>query len=338
MDLKSFCVKRVGWCLGIVSVLVSTACASPRSSDSDPSSTEHPSSVEAAWQAGTILDVRTRRPVSMPEWLKSAARADVVYLGEEHHNREHVDAALRVLQALVAAGRRPVLGLEMFSWDGQAALDRQVSGPPLPVEEFLAAAKWTQNWGGSYEDYQPLVRFAREHQLRLRALNAPRPLVRKVAKEGVLRVVGSAEAQEWGMRQEDIVDDVAYRRAMIGQLKACHGGGEDRDYEPMYEASLFRDEAMAKTVAQEAAAIMARGDRVAGPVVSYTGGGHIQYRLPIPQRVERRLGERVTQITIYLASYEPGRTEEIHEWLDQQIADFIWLTPLGAHGPPRRCR
>lgn len=290
------------------------------------------------WTVGTVLDVQTQRLVSVETWLRELASADVIYVGEEHHNREHIAAALRIIQALLDQGRRPVIGMEMFSWDGQSALDQLTRKPAPSNREFLDSVKWTQNWGGAYEDYAPLARFAVDHGLHLRALNAPRPLVRKVAKLGLKDALELEESKQWGMSADDIVDDQAYRDMIIGQLKACHGGGEERDYQTMYEASLFRDESMAKTVAQELETIRTKGDAMAGPIVSYTGGGHIQYRLPMPNRVARRLGEGVKHVTIYLASFEPSRSEELNEWLNRKIGDFVWLTALGAGGAPRRCK
>jgi hypothetical protein len=43
------------------------------------------------------------------------------------------------------------------------------------------------------------------------------------------------------------------------------------------------------------------------------------------------------QITIYLTAFDHGRVQEIHELLQPPIADYLWLTPLGQHGPSRRC-
>jgi hypothetical protein len=75
-----------------------------------------------------------------------------------------------------------------------------------------------------------------------------------------------------------------------------------------------------------------------GPIVSYTGGGHIQYKLPVPKRVARRLSDEVRQVTIYLTSFEPSRKAELQQFMDEGLADYLWLTPLGKQGPPRRCR
>jgi hypothetical protein len=100
---------------------------------------------------------------------------------------------------------------------------------------------------------------------------------------------------------------------------------------------VFRDEMMAKVIADS----VRRPQPIAGregPFVSYTGGGHIQYRLPIPNRVLRRRSGVVRQVTIYLAAFQPGSEGEVQELLKESIADYLWLTPLSAHGAPRRCR
>jgi hypothetical protein len=109
-------------------------------------------------------------------------------------------------------------------------------------------------------------------------------------------------------------------------------------YQTMYEASMVRDEGMAKTVVSLVESSRSVADAAAGPVVSYTGGGHIQYNLPVPQRVARRLSGAVRQTTIYMSSYEQGRRDDLSEMLSGKIADYLWLTPVTAEGMPRRCR
>ena len=44
---------------------------------------------------------------------------DVIYLGEEHRNQWHIEAALKVLRAILGNGRRPILAMEMFGWTGK---------------------------------------------------------------------------------------------------------------------------------------------------------------------------------------------------------------------------
>ena len=106
----------------------------------------------------------------------------------------------------------------------------------------------------------------------------------------------------------------------------------------MYEASMVRDEGMAKTLATSLGELR-RGDLDSHPViVSYTGSGHIQYNLPIPKRVARRLSDDVKQITIYLTSFDVSRTKEVEDLVRERIADYVWLTPMSGKGPPRPCQ
>src|SRR5438093_4816503 len=282
------------------------------------------------WQ---IVEVKADRAISFTDLLTDLANVDVIYIGEEHSHRSHIEAALRILQALIDRNQKPALGLEMFGWDGQAGLDHYLAEPDMAPDLFLQEARWKENWGGSYNDYAPLIDFARSHHLPVLALNPPKPLVRRVAKEGFLRALKDPEMLRWQMRDEVLSDEPAYREIMVPQLRACHGGLSEEAYQRMYEAAVFRDEGMAKTLSE----YLNRRAPDAGPVVSYTGAGHIQYRLPVPSRVLRRLKGAIRQTTVYLTSYEPKRQDEIRTLLDQSIADYVWLTPVSAHGAPRRC-
>lgn len=286
------------------------------------------------WQ---IIDTATGQPVSLDQWSALLLQQDIIYLGEEHHNRFHIEAAITILQRLKTEGRTPALGMEMFGWDGQAALDQYVFDPEMTRQEFLQAVKWHQNWGGSYDDYEPLIRLAREYHWAVDAMNPPKPLVRIVAKIGLAQARLDPMMEQWGMKDEIIADDPIYRARILEQLQACHGGGADSHYQTMFEASMVRDEGMAKTLVHRLNQIRSGGDMMAGPLVSYTGGGHIQYNLPVPKRVARRLGGQVRQVSIFMTSFDAGRIEEFKDMTREKIADYLWLTPVSAKGLPRRC-
>ncbi len=99
------------------------------------------------WQ---IINTATGHTVPFDQWAALLLQQDIIYLGEEHHNRFHIDAALSVLRRLKAEGRRPALAMEMFGWDGQAALDQYVSRVDITRQEFLETVRWKQNWGEQY--------------------------------------------------------------------------------------------------------------------------------------------------------------------------------------------
>jgi uncharacterized iron-regulated protein len=290
------------------------------------------------FREGQIIDTANGQFISLEQLVSHLLQQDVVYLGEEHHNRFHINSALSVLNGLSAAGRRPVLAMEMFGWDAQPLLDRYVGGAELSRQEFLSQVGWSQNWGGAFETYEPLVAFAKHERLGLVALNPPKSLVRLVAREGLDHAREEADWKRWKMQDETIVDDPLYRQRIFDQLRACHGGGSDDMYRTMYEASMVRDEGMARTVVALVESIRERSDALAGPVVSYTGGGHVQYNLPVANRVVRRLSGNVRQTSLYMTSYERGRQDDVREMLDGKIADYVWLTPVSGEGMPRRCR
>jgi uncharacterized iron-regulated protein len=292
----------------------------------------------AGMSEGQIIETATGRPVSIDQVIDRLRGQEVVYLGEEHHNRFHIENALVILNHLTSESRRPVLAMEMFGWDGQALIDRYLAGDELSRQEFLDQVGWQQIWGGPFENYEPLVSYAKTRHLHLAALNPPKQLIRTVARSGLAQTRGEPDWIRWGFNEETIVDDPPYRERILQQLRACHDGGSDKLYESMYEASMVRDEGMARTVVALVGSIRAAKNPLAGPVVSYTGGGHIQYNLPIPKRVARRLSQEARQVSIYMASFEPGRLHDLQEMIEGHIADYVWLTPLGAQGPPRRCR
>jgi uncharacterized iron-regulated protein len=293
---------------------------------------------DGGWQPWQVIETQTGRVVSTPEWLKDLEQYEIIYLGEEHFNKHHIEAALLILDRLVSDGIRPAIGMEMFGWDGQPALDEYLSNDRFGRNEFLEQVKWTQNWGHDFSAYEPLVAFARDRHLAIRAMNPPKPLVRRVVKFGLAQVRQEPEWTQWGMDQEDIVDDPSYRARIVDQLERCHGSGAGAHVQPMYEASMVRDEGMAKTLAAGLEALRRDSSGMRSIIVSYTGGGHIQYGLPVPIRVARRFSGQVKQTSIYMTSFDPSRLEDIRELAREKIADFIWLTPMSAKGPPQRCR
>ena len=177
---------------------------------------------ETEWQPWQVIETQTGRVVASAEWLRDLEDYEIIYLGEEHFNKHHIEAALLILDRMVSAGIKPTIGIEMFGWDGQAALDDYLSNDRFGRSEFLEQVKWVQNWGHEFAAYEPLVAFAREQHLTIRAMNPPKPLVRRVVKFGLAQVRQEPEWTQWGMDREEIVDDPSYRAR-----RCCPGGGSE---------------------------------------------------------------------------------------------------------------
>ncbi|MEJ2231934.1 MAG: ChaN family lipoprotein [Nitrospirales bacterium] len=286
---------------------------------------------KTTFEVGQIYDVSRQQLISFEDLLPQILAADVIFIGEEHYTPSHIEAAQKILNALVANQRHPALALEMFSWDGQDGLDRYLQEPGFTTERLLEDSHWNTNWGGEFADYQPLVTFAKSHQLRIVGLNPPRSLVRLVATKGLMEARQDPEMKKWPVGKL-VTDDPEYEKLIFEQIEACHPGLPDHVYRRIFEASIFRDEGMAQVITN----YLKDKSPTTGPLVSYTGGGHIQFKIPVPKRVERK-HPGVQSITIYLEAWDPSKEDEVRSELKTGIADFLWLTPLGPKGLQPRC-
>lgn len=307
---------------GVIAGLVFAGCAAALA--------QAPTVSLREWQ---LVDTARGVTVSFDEVQSRLLNADVIYLGEEHYTPSHLEAAIRVLDVLLANKKKPAIAMEMFSWDGQAGIDRYLGGQVSDVDTFLHDARWKDNWGGDYPEYAPLVNYAKTHGLRLYGLNPPRALVRKVASQGLATIHEDPDVRKWGFEHEISTHDPNYHRVLFSQLEKCHPGLPEKAYQRIYEASIFRDEGMAMTIVRALQLETNNG----GPVVSYTGGGHIQYHVPVPSRVKRDAGPNLRQVSLYLMALDPSHPEEIQEAIHERIADYVWITPLGPRGRQPRC-
>lgn len=128
-------------------------------------------------------------PAGLEEIVRAAASADVVFIGEEHGNPAGHHLELEILKRLHAAcsaedAARPrrelVLAMEMFERDIQGVVDEYLADL-ITEPHFLRASR---PWPAYRRDYRPLIEFAREHGVPVRAANAPGRHVNRVARLG----------------------------------------------------------------------------------------------------------------------------------------------------------
>lgn len=284
-----------------------------------------------SFKVGQIYHVADQTLLTVEDLTPHLLAADVIFLGEEHYTPSHIETAITVLDVLHKHQRLPGLAMEMLSWDGQPGLDRYISQSEMTVPQFLEESRWKENWGGDFPDYQPLVDYARTHHLPLLGLNPPKYLVRLVAKKGLTEALKTPDLASWAMTKE-ATDDPEYESLIFEQITACHPKLPDHVYRRIFEASIIRDEGMATVIRN----FLDKRPTPHTPLVSYTGGGHIQYGVPVPKRV-KQTHPAIKTVTIYLVAWDPAKEEEVLTELQNGIADFLWLTPLGPKGLQERC-
>ena len=239
--------------------------------------------------------------------LEMMTGASVVYLGETHNDAADHAAQLEIVQALDARNE-VAIALEMFQRPFQPVLDEYVAGE-ITEEELIARSEYETRWGFDWEFYAPILRYAKDNQIPLVALNTPTEITRQVASEGLESLDGQDFQYVPAVDEIDLSDEDY--RASLQSIFSAHGGhGSSDGFENFFAAQVLWDETMAEGVARQ---LEAEPDR---QVVVIAGEGHVGYGYGIPNRVARRLPE-VEQVSVQFIG-----ADEMH---DPAFSDLAWM-------------
>ncbi len=218
--------------------------------------------------------------------LQELAPANIVYLGEIHDQSPDHQNQLAIIQHLHQKNPRLVIGLEMFQKPYQGPIDRYLAGQ-ITEAELLEKTEYQKRWGFPWENYAPLFRFAKEHQLSVIALNAPTEITRKVAKQGLASLTPADFRYIPPIK--DIDKSNATYRQLIQESFNQHqhqAVTNSKGWERFYETQLVWDETMAATIAEF------YQQHPADRFIAIAGQAHIENGYGIPDRVARRLDSR----------------------------------------------
>ncbi len=216
--------------------------------------------------------------------LHEVARADAVFLGEQHDDRGTHVLQLAVLEGLARRDVRVVLSLEMFERDVQASLDAYLAGT-LPESTFLAGAR---PWPNYAADYRPLVEFAKEQGWPVIASNVPRPIASMVSRGGLAALdTLAADRAPWVAAERRCGAGERYAKKFMKTMENMGGHGSaampPEAFGRFYEAQCVKDETMAESVARAL-------DAHPGTVLVHVAGGfHVEEGLGTVERVVRRV-------------------------------------------------
>lgn len=256
--------------------------------------------------AYAYVDGVTGKALTIDEVLVRMRARRVVVVGEQHDERKHHELQRRIIEMLGAEGPDLAVGFEMFTWDKQPALDRFASGEGTTTT-LAEEVQWKKTWGFDIGLYAPLFDAARDAGARLVALNAPRTLVRAVRQKGV----DGLDAEERAMLPELDLGDERHRRWFESIFQGAGHPLKADEVAGFYRAQVLWDESMAERTVKALEA----GAR---QVVVIAGAGHVASGRGIPQRVERRLKERVLTIVPLVVEEDPDAAQRA---LAEAIAD-----------------
>ncbi|MBD0392787.1 MAG: ChaN family lipoprotein [Microcoleus sp. C1-bin4] len=268
----------------------------------------------SAAAASTTANPQPGQTYTNQEILQQLVKAKVVYLGETHDSAEDHQAQLAIIREMQRQNRKIAIAMEMFQRPFQSAIDNYLAGK-LTQERLVEQTEYDRRWPFPWESYAPILRFAKENQLPVLALNTPSEVTRKVASQG-LESLTAEEKKHIPPISEIRTDNAEYRQLLLEvyQQHQKAGQGNSTAFERFLQAQVLWDETMAEKIAEF---VKANPDY---QVVVLAGKGHIIYGYGIPSRVERRLGVGNVKVRSVLLN----SSENPPLSADRPIADFVW--------------
>lgn len=276
--------------------------------------------IQASYVPERVYDSDRKRFTDFEAMLADLARADVLFVGEQHDDPNTHRLELAILEGLARRRGNIALALEMFERDVQGLVSEYGAGSTAE-EAFM---KGSRPWPRYATDYRPLVEFAKSKEWPIVASNVPRRLASAVSKGGLAALKTSdgdpaLYAAEQRCPEDDYFDRFAETMTshpMPGTEKMP--AAEQRAMvQRFYESQCLKDETMAESVV--------RAREKGSPLVVHVNGSfHSDFGDGAAERVRRRLPRaRVLVVSILpvenLDTLEPTKQ-------DRKRADYLVFT------------
>lgn len=275
--------------------------------------------LETSYVPHRVFDAKEKRYSDFEAMVADLARADVVFVGEQHDDPGTHRLEIAILEGIARRRSKVVVALEMFERDVQKQVDDYLAGK-ITEQEFL---KDSRPWPRYATDYKPLVEFAKAKGWRVIAGNVPRRYASQVGKGG-LEAANKLPAAERGFLAKEFScpSDDYFKR--FNEVMGGHPG-DSKDapkmdaamIERMYQAQCVKDETMAESIAQAA---LAAPDAL---VIHYNGAFHSDYRLGTASRTK----QRVPKANIKIVSAMPVENlDAISTDKERKRGDYLLFT------------
>lgn len=217
-----------------------------------------PEVLAGRWISAALLGLACLAGAALNAQAGSAA--SIYLLGEVHDNPQAHAQRLLLIERLVAADFRPVLAMEQFDRDQQAALDRALAS----CEDADCVIVQAGGKGWNWAFYKPVIAIALQHKLPIVAANVSSADSFKVARQGFAAALAAQTVRDYRLDQP-LDSGVFDKQKQAMEAGHCHMLPAHL-IKGMVEAQVARDVWMAKTIREHAA----RG------VILLAGNGHVR--------------------------------------------------------------
>ncbi len=262
-----------------------------------------------------IYDTRLQHETSITDIVQTFGEADVLFFGEDHGDSIGHVLELQLLEASFRAyGQSLILSLEMFETDVQLVLDEYTGGIIREKNLMKDARPWK-----NYQDYRPLVEFARENGIRVIAANAPSRYTNAVTANG-LEILNQLDRRGKAFLPPLPIDTATGR--YYEKFQEILGGHGAMSGMQLYQSQNLWDATMAWSVYNALRA--QRGSKI----LHINGRFHTDEKLGIPAQLMRYAAkDKKNKIRILNISSFPEPAYRTAVWETYEaLGDFIILT------------
>lgn len=290
---------------------------------------------------GKIYDSSNQKEISYEELFKKIQANQVIYLGENHENSDHHAIQLQILQDLIRAGKKPLIGFEFFSTAQTSHLMTFVqaksygdSNEEANIRENDLREKlgWQNQNDQFWKFYFQLIELALKNRLTIFGTDLPKGVIKRIVRVGI----GQLTPVEKKFIQSTNFNDPIYKKLMFSKFKAVHCGfSTPKMSERMYQDWVARNDSMASSIA---AMLL---DDVNQPLVMILGGGHVQHNMAVFERVAH-LKPGITQLNLGLqevaiqpedlSAYMEATKLDNREFLPSH--EYFWFTQRNSYEDP----
>jgi len=265
--------------------------------------------------SGRIWDVSSAGFIDRQNLVSRLARADFLLLGERHDNPDHHLLQAEVLRGLIAIGRRPAVGFEMFGLDDARAIANHLAFAPNDAAGLGRAVNWTKSGWPNWAMYQPIAEAALQARLQIVATNLPRATARKMNRDG-LAALGPSVRRELGLDRP--LSDATFA-TMAADIRDSHCGyASEESVKTMVDVQRARDDQMAQS-------LIAASDPDGAVLVA--GAGHVRSDYGIPIYLSAKAaGKQVISIAFVEVDDQKPEPRNYALANGRLPFDYVWFT------------
>ncbi len=215
---------------------------------------------------------------------KDFLKSDVLVIGEEHDDKIGHQFKLELIKFL-SSKNELILSMEMFETDQQIVLNEYLNGF-IDEKTFQNDLKLWAN----YEDYKPIIEFAKEKKIPVIAANAPRRYVRILSRKGFSELEKLTEESKIYLPSLYMIEnfrDKNYEKKILESISA-HGKMSEQSLAQMLLAQNLWDASMSEQIYKK---------KQNKKIIHINGRFHSDNRMGVVYRLEK-MGLKVLTISL----------------------------------------